>query len=98
MRQQGALVIDYGIVSDHESSFFSAVEQAVSETDIVLFSGGSSVGMRDLGEQAIARLGDPGVLVHGVALKPGKPVIIGYCRDTPIFGLPGHPVSSRCLL
>ena len=93
-RQQGALVLDYGIVSDHESSFFSTLEQAVSETDIVLFSGGSSVGMRDLGEQAIARLGAPGVLVHGVALKPGKPVIIGYCRKTPIFGLPGHPVSA----
>ncbi len=94
VRQLGALVHDYGIVSDHEKTFFSAVEQAVSETDIVLFSGGSSVGMRDLGEQAIARLGDPGVLVHGVALKPGKPVIIGYCRQTPIFGLPGHPVSA----
>ena len=94
VRQLGALVHDYGIVSDHENSFFSTVEQAVSETDIVLFSGGSSVGMRDLGEQAIARLGAPGVLVHGVALKPGKPVIIGYCRKTPIFGLPGHPVSA----
>ena len=94
VRQQGALVTDYGIVSDNEDTFFSTVEQAVAETDIVLFSGGSSVGMRDLGEQAIARLGAPGILVHGVALKPGKPVIIGYCRNTPLFGLPGHPVSA----
>ncbi len=94
VRQLGALVTDYGIVSDNEPVFFSTVERAVAEADIVLFSGGSSVGMRDLGEQAITRLGSPGVLVHGVALKPGKPVIIGYCRNTPIFGLPGHPVSA----
>ncbi len=93
-QQLGAEVIDYGIVSDQEETFFSTIEKAVTETDIVLFSGGSSVGMRDLGEQAIARLGSPGVLVHGVALKPGKPIIIGYGRNTPIFGLPGHPVSA----
>jgi molybdopterin molybdotransferase len=90
----GALVRDYGIVSDRESVFFSTVETAVSETDLVLFSGGSSVGMRDLGTQAIERLGDPGILVHGVSLKPGKPVIIGLTGKTPVFGLPGHPVSA----
>jgi len=90
----GAVVADYGIVSDNEDSFFSTVEKAARETDLVLFSGGSSVGMRDLGEQAITRLGSPGVLVHGVALKPGKPIIIGCCGFTPVFGLPGHPVSA----
>lgn len=90
----GAQFSDYGIVSDDESSFFSTVEEAVEQTDLVLFSGGSSVGMRDLGEQAIERIGNPGVLVHGVSLKPGKPVIIGLCNQTPVFGLPGHPVSA----
>lgn len=90
----GADVHDYGIVDDTESSFFTVVEQAVTETDMVLFSGGSSVGVRDLGEQAIERLGPPGILVHGVSLKPGKPVIIGLVGDTPVFGLPGHPVSA----
>jgi molybdopterin molybdotransferase len=50
--------------------------------------------MRDLGEQAIERIGNPGILVHGVSLKPGKPVIIGLCNKTPVFGLPGHPVSA----
>lgn len=94
VRRCGAEVIDYGIVSDTEEHFFSTVEQAVDETDLVLFSGGSSVGMRDLGEQAIERLAPPGILVHGVALKPGKPVIIGLCGTTPVFGLPGHPVSA----
>ncbi len=90
----GAKVRDYGIVEDSEASFFHVVEKAVAETDLVLFSGGSSVGVRDLGEQAIERLGSPGILVHGVSLKPGKPVIIGLIDSTPVFGLPGHPVSA----
>lgn len=94
VKRAGGNVIDYGIVADEETTFFAALEQAVRETDLVLFSGGSSVGMRDLGEQAIERLGDPGILVHGVSLKPGKPVIIGLCGKTPVFGLPGHPVSA----
>ena len=94
VRQHNAQVSDYGIVSDDEASFFSTVEKAVRENHVVLFSGGSSVGMRDLGEQAISRLGPPGILIHGVALKPGKPIIIGLSNDTPIFGLPGHPVSA----
>ena len=94
VKRCGALIRDYGIVSDDEATFFSTVEEAVAETDLVLFSGGSSVGMRDLGEQAIERLGNPGILVHGVSLKPGKPVIIGLCETTPVFGLPGHPVSA----
>lgn len=94
IKRCGALIRDYGIVSDDEATFFSTVEEAVAETDLVLFSGGSSVGMRDLGEQAIERLGNPGILVHGVSLKPGKPVIIGLCETTPVFGLPGHPVSA----
>ena len=90
----GAKTTHYGIVSDRKDRFFPAVEKAVLENDIVLFSGGSSVGMRDLGEQAISSLGKPGILVHGVALKPGKPIIIGLTGVTPIFGLPGHPVSA----
>lgn len=94
IRRLGGRVKDYGIVSDRESIFFPAVEQAIEENDVVLFSGGSSVGMRDLGEQAIERIGDPGILIHGVSLKPGKPVIIGVCDKTPVIGLPGHPVSA----
>jgi molybdopterin molybdotransferase len=90
----GAKVSDYGIVSDSEEIFFSTVKQATEENNIVLFSGGSSVGMRDLGERVIDKLGQPGILVHGVALKPGKPIIIGLTNSTAIFGLPGHPVSA----
>jgi molybdopterin molybdotransferase len=94
IERAGAKAVDYGIVSDRRDRFFPALEGAVRENDIVLFSGGSSVGMRDLGEQAIESLGKPGILVHGVTLKPGKPIIIGLSNATPIFGLPGHPVSA----
>lgn len=90
----GAEVNHYGIIKDTEETFYPALEKCVAENDIVLFSGGSSVGMRDLGERAIETLGNPGILVHGVALKPGKPVIIGLHDITPVFGLPGHPVSA----
>lgn len=92
--QAGATPNDYGIVSDQKEIFFPTIEQAVKENDIVLFSGGSSVGVRDLGEQAVEALGPPGILVHGVKLKPGKPVLIGLSGTTPVFGLPGHPVSA----
>jgi molybdopterin molybdotransferase len=93
-KRLGAEVTDYGIVADRQDSFFPAIERAVRENDVVVFSGGSSVGTRDLGEKAIASLGTPGVLVHGVALKPGKPILIGLHGTTPLFGLPGHPVSA----
>jgi len=84
----------YPIVADRMEIFLPALRQAIEENDVVLFSGGSSVGVRDLGEQVIESLGPPGILVHGVALKPGKPVLIGMSGTTPIFGLPGHPVSA----
>lgn len=93
-KRLGAEVTDYGIVIDQQDIFFPAIEKAVTENDLIIFSGGSSVGTRDLGEKAIDTLGTPGVLVHGVALKPGKPVLIGLHDKTPIFGLPGHPVSA----
>lgn len=90
----GAIATDYGIVSDQQQVFFPVLEKALTENDIVLFSGGSSVGVRDLGEQAVESLGPPGILVHGVKLKPGKPVLIGLSGTKPVFGLPGHPVSA----
>ncbi len=93
-RRAGGITTDYPIVSDREEIFLPALRHAVQENDIVLFSGGSSVGVRDLGEQVIEALGPPGILVHGVTLKPGKPVLIGMSGATPIFGLPGHPVSA----
>lgn len=94
VRQAGGIPHILPIVSDREDIFLPALREAVANNDLVLFSGGSSVGARDLGERAIATLGPPGILVHGVALKPGKPIIFGMSGPTPIFGLPGHPVSA----
>ena len=94
VQQCGGVATRYGIVSDRKELFFPAMEKAVAENDIVLFSGGSSVGIRDLGEQAVEAMGPPGILVHGVALKPGKPVLVGLSGKKPVFGLPGHPVSA----
>jgi len=61
--------------------------------DMLVVSGGSSVGSRDFVRDAIDSLGKPGVLVHGVAVKPGKPTILAVADGKPVFGLPGHPVS-----
>lgn len=94
VQRAGGIYVDYGIVSDQKDVFLTAITRAVAENDVVLFSGGSSVGVKDLGEQVIAALGPPGILVHGVTLKPGKPILIGMGGTTPIFGLPGHPVSA----
>lgn len=93
-KRLGAEVYDFGIVSDNESSFFPVLKKAIDENDIVVFSGGSSVGTRDLGEKGIETLCSPGILVHGIALKPGKPILIGLHGHKTVFGLPGHPVSA----
>jgi len=84
----------YGIAADNEENLAALLHEAKAASDIVLLSGSSSVGTRDLGEKVIARMGNPGIIVHGVAIKPGKPVIIARADTTMIFGLPGHPVSA----
>ena len=94
VRRAGGVYVDYGIVPDREETFLPAMKTAVRENDIVLFSGGSSVGIRDLGERMVEAMGPPGILVHGVTLKPGKPILIGMSGKKPLFGLPGHPVSA----
>ncbi len=90
----GGEAVSYGIVRDREDALRAEMTRALLENDLVLLSGSSSVGCRDLGERVIASLGAPGILVHGVAIKPGKPVIIGQIGEKPVFGLPGHPVSA----
>jgi molybdopterin molybdotransferase len=92
--RRGAEAKYYGIAVDEEEDLTAMVEMALRENDVVLFSGSSSVGSRDLGEQVIGKLGGPGVIFHGVAVKPGKPVIFAMVGNKPVFGLPGHPVSA----
>jgi molybdopterin molybdotransferase len=61
---------------------------------MVLVSGGSSVGERDIVTDAIARLGPPGIIVHGIAVRPGKPTVLAAAGSVPVIGLPGNPVSA----
>jgi molybdopterin molybdotransferase len=67
------------------------------ECDIVVFSAGSSVSYRDMTADVIDGLGKPGVLVHGVSVKPGKPTILAVCDGKAVFGLPGNPVSAMVI-
>ncbi|MBW2467551.1 MAG: molybdopterin molybdenumtransferase MoeA, partial [Deltaproteobacteria bacterium] len=94
VRKLNAKPTFYGIAADDDESLTALVREAKAANDIVLLSGSSSVGTRDLGEQVIEKMGSPGIIVHGVSIKPGKPVIIAKADSTMIFGLPGHPVSS----
>jgi molybdopterin molybdotransferase len=82
-----------GVFPDDYDTLAAAARRAHAESDVVVLSAGSSVSQRDLTAQVIASLGAPGVLVHGVSLKPGKPTILGVCEARPVFGLPGNPVS-----
>lgn len=92
--QAGAVPVVLGVSKDDYCSIRALVERGLREADVVVVSGGSSVGTRDMTVKVFTDLGPPGVLVHGVAVRPGKPVIIGICRGRPVFGLPGHPVSA----
>jgi molybdopterin molybdotransferase len=82
-----------GIFPDELDALRAAAQAAFAENDVVILSAGSSVSARDMTAQVIAELGEPGLLVHGVSLRPGKPTILAVCNDKPVFGLPGNPVS-----
>ena len=88
----GAKVINYGIVRDDEPLLKATVEKAVAQCDAVLLSGGSSVGVKDAACRIIEGMGS--LLMHGIAIKPGKPTILGKTGVKPLVGLPGHPVAA----
>lgn len=90
----GADARHYGIVKDNMEELRSILKRMLLENEIILLSGGSSVGARDLSAQLIGELGEPGLLFHGLALRPGKPTIGGVVDGKLIFGLPGHPASA----
>ena len=92
MVRAGADARDYGIVRDSEAELRDAVMRAASDCDVVLVSGGSSAGARDMTARVIESAGE--VLLHGIAMKPGKPTILGDIGGKPVFGLPGHPVAA----
>ena len=92
--ERGGEPARYGIIPDRADAFRTAAEKALAEADIVLFTAGSSVSVRDLTATTIDQLGEPGVLVHGVNVRPGKPTILAICAGKPVIGLPGNPVSA----
>jgi molybdopterin molybdotransferase len=89
----GAIPLIQGIFSDDYEIIRDIVEKSIKDSNIVLISGGSSVGTKDVTARVIDDLGKPGVLFHGVSLKPGKPTIGGIINNIPVFGLPGHPAA-----
>jgi molybdopterin molybdotransferase len=94
VRQTGAIPISYGIIKDDAKALSQAVKEVAGEAEIVVISSGSSVSTRDMTAGVISSLGKPGVIVHGVSLRPGKPTILAVVDDKPVFGLPGNPVSA----
>jgi putative molybdopterin biosynthesis protein len=92
--QVGGEPVSYGAFPDNEEVLELAVRRALAECDMVVLSGGTSKGAGDLSHRIVSRLGKPGVLVHGVALKPGKPLCLAVADDKPIAVLPGFPTSA----
>jgi molybdopterin molybdotransferase len=97
VQQEGAVPQVYPIVPDDREVLLQTLRAARLVADLVLVSGGSSVGTKDAVAWAINTLGRPGVIVHGVSIKPGKPTILGVVEGTPIIGLPGHAVSGMVI-
>lgn len=90
----GGIPVRYGIVPDDDQVLYQVALQAVAECDLLVITAGSSASSRDYTASVINRLGKPGVLVHGINIKPGKPTILGICNGKPVIGLPGNPVSA----
>ncbi len=94
LRDNGAEPVFYGIVGDSYRDLFAHCRKALVESDMVLISGGSSVGMRDLTLDALQALEQSRILVHGISIRPGKPTILAQCGSKAFWGLPGHVASA----
>lgn len=90
----GMKIQRHKIIKDNQDMLKSALEEARMDSNIVLLSGGSSQGTKDYSEKSIHSMGEPGVFTHGLAIKPGKPTILGAADGVWYVGLPGHPVSA----
>ena len=94
VRKAGGIPTTVALVQDEYEAQLNAARDALAMGDILVFSAGSSVSSRDLTSAVIGSLGSPGILVHGISLKPGKPTIVALVDGKPAFGLPGNPVSA----
>jgi molybdenum cofactor synthesis domain-containing protein len=94
INENGGNAVFWGAIPDDEEQLEAAMRRALAETDMVVLSGGTSKGAGDVSHRIIARLGQPGIICHGVALKPGKPLCLAVCEDKPVVILPGFPTSA----
>lgn len=92
LKEWGAEAVTYPIVKDDLNLIKAAITDALATCDAVILNAGSSAGSEDYSTQAIGDVGE--VLYHGLAIKPGKPTILGFCGSKPILGVPGYPVSG----
>jgi putative molybdopterin biosynthesis protein len=94
VEEAGGSAVPLGIGPDNEAALTRLVNEGLASFDMVLMSGGTSKGVGDLCYRAVARFKDPGVVVHGVAIKPGKPVCLAVTAGKPLIVLPGFPTSA----
>jgi putative molybdopterin biosynthesis protein len=92
--EAGGEPVSFGAFPDEETALELAMRAAIESCDMVVLSGGTSKGAGDLSHRVVSRLGSPGILVHGVALKPGKPLCLAVIGDKPLVVLPGFPTSA----
>jgi len=92
--ENGGTPMPFGILPDDEAIIETSVRRALREADLVVMSGGTSKGTGDVSHRILSRLGAPGVLAHGVALKPGKPLCLAAVGRKPVVVLPGFPTSA----
>ena len=92
LHDYGAEVVDLGIVADEEKLLREKTRAAAEDCDAVILSGGSSAGVKDAACRILESLGE--LLLHGIAVKPGKPTILANADNKPLIGLPGHPVAA----
>ena len=94
IHEAGAQAISFGIVSDDFEILFEKCKLALDQCDMILISGGSSVGARDFTVDVLSALPDSKILVHGISISPGKPTILARVQNKAFWGMPGHVVSS----
>src|SRR5216684_4625652 len=92
--ENGGEAVFLGAITDDEEQLEATMRKALETCDMLVLSGGTSKGAGDLSHRIIARLGKPGIIAHGVALKPGKPLCLAVCDSKPVVILPGFPTSA----
>jgi len=93
-RELGAEPIDLGIANDNMDHITAKIQEGLEKADVVITTGGTSVGVHDLVPLAINKIGKPGVVVHGVAMRPAMPTALAVVKGKPVFVLSGYPVAA----